>query len=91
MLYNKYAALDWYYLEQNATLAHTLYSYVMNTINKTDYQFWKFQYFVLASEFVMYTYNTTYSIFNNLLELESFYENWSLISANILNLSAWPI
>jgi len=90
MLYNKYAALDWFYLEQNATLAHALYSYIMNTINKSDLQFWKFEYFILASEFVMYTYNTTYSVFNNLLELESFYENWSLVSANILNLSAWP-
>nr|WP_256202707.1 hypothetical protein [Sulfuracidifex tepidarius] len=38
----------------------------------------------------MYTFNTTYSVFNNLLELESFYENWSLVDANILNLSAWP-
>ncbi|WP_409348608.1 hypothetical protein [Saccharolobus islandicus] len=90
MLYNKFAALDWYYLEQNATLAHALYQYVINTINKSDLQFWKFEYFVLASEFVMYTYNTTYSVFNNLLELESFYENWSLVNANILNLSKWP-
>jgi hypothetical protein len=90
MIYNKYAAISWFYLEQNATLAHALYSYIMNTINKSDLQFWKFEYFVLASEFAMYTYNTTYSVFNNLLELESFYENWSLVSASILNLSAWP-
>ncbi|AKA73824.1 hypothetical protein SULI_07815 [Saccharolobus solfataricus] len=90
MIYSKSAAISWFYLEQNASLAHALYSYIMNTINKSDLQFWKFEYFVLASQFVMYTYNTTYSVFNNLLELESFYENWSLVSANILNLSAWP-
>ncbi|MFP3203369.1 MAG: hypothetical protein RXR43_14505 [Sulfolobus sp.] len=90
MVYSKNAAISWFYLEQNATLAHTLYNYIMKTINKTDFQYWKFEYFVLASEFVMYTYNSTYSIFNNLLELESFYENWSLVSADILNLSAWP-
>ncbi len=90
MLYNKYAPISWFYLEQNATLAHALYSYTMNTINKSDLQFWKFEYFILASEFVMYTFNNTYNVFNNLLELESFYENWSLINANILNLSAWP-
>jgi hypothetical protein len=90
MLYNKYAAISWSYLEQNASLAHALYSYIMNTINKSDLQFWKFEYFIVASEFVMYTYNTTYSVFNNLLELESFYENWSLVNANILNLSVWP-
>ncbi|WP_244263041.1 RHS repeat domain-containing protein [Saccharolobus islandicus] len=90
MLYNRYAVISWFYLEQNATLAHTLYQYIMGTINKSDLQFWKFEYFVLASEFVMYTYNTTYSVFNNLLELESFYENWSLVNANILNLSKWP-
>ena len=90
MLYNKHAALDWYYLEQNASLAHAIFSYINKTINKSDLQFWKFEYFVLASEFAMYTFNNTYSVFNNLLELESFYENWSLINANILNLSAWP-
>jgi len=90
MIYNKYAPISWFYLEQNATLAHTLYNYIMKTINKTDFQYWKFEYFVLASQFVMNTYNTTYSVFNNLLELESFYENWSLINANILNLSVWP-
>jgi len=90
MLYNKYAVISWFYLEQNATLAHTLYNYIMETINKTDYRYWKFEYFVLTSQFVMYMYNTTYSVFNNLLELESFYENWSLVNANILNLSAWP-
>ncbi|BBG27308.1 hypothetical protein [Sulfuracidifex tepidarius] len=90
MIYNKYAAISWFYLEQNASLAHALYSYIMKTINKTDYQFWKFEYFILASQFVMYTFNNTYSVFNNLLELESFYENWSLVDANILNLSAWP-
>jgi len=90
MTFNRYAALSWFYLEQNATLAHALYSYIMNTINKSDLQFWKFEYFVLASQFVMNTYNTTYSVFNNMLELESFYENWSLVNANILNLSAWP-
>jgi hypothetical protein len=89
MLYNKYAAISWFYLEQNASLAHALYSYIMNTINKSDLQFWKFEYFVLASQFVMYTWNSTYSVFNNLLELESFYENWSLVNANILNLSVW--
>ena len=90
MLYNKYAAITWSYLEQNASLAHTLYNYIMETINKTDFQYGKFEYFILASQFVMYTYNTTYSVFNNLLELESFYENWSLVNANILNLSVWP-
>jgi hypothetical protein len=90
MSYNKYAALAWFSLEQNASLAHALYSYIMNTINKSDLQFWKFEYFVLVSEFVMYSYNTTYSVYNNLLELESFYENWSLVISDILNLSAWP-
>ncbi|BBG25013.1 hypothetical protein IC006_2347 [Sulfuracidifex tepidarius] len=90
MTYNKYAAISWFYLEQNASLSHSLYEFIMNTINKTDYQFWKSEYFILASQFVMYTFNTTYSVFNNLLELESFYENWSLVDANILNLSAWP-
>ncbi|ACP50099.1 conserved hypothetical protein (plasmid) [Sulfolobus islandicus Y.N.15.51] len=90
MIYSKSAAISWFYLEQNATLAHTLYNYIMKTINKTDFQYWKFEYFVLASQFVMYTFNTTSSVFTNLLELESFYENWSLVTANILNLSAWP-
>ena len=90
MIYSKSAAISWFYLEQNATLAHTLYNYIMETINKTDFQYWKFEYFVLASQFVMYTFNTTFSVFTNLLELESFYENWSLVTANILNLSAWP-
>jgi hypothetical protein len=90
MPYNKNAALAWFYLEENATLAHVLHSYIMNTISQQDEQFWKFEYFVLASQFIMYTYNTTYSVFNNLLELESFYVNWSLESADILNLSAWP-
>jgi len=90
MIYSKSAAISWFYLEQNATLAHTLYNYIMKTINKTDFQYWKFEYFVLASQFVMYTFNTTSSVFTNLLELESFYENWSLVTASILNLSAWP-
>nr|WP_011225146.1 hypothetical protein [Sulfolobus islandicus]CAG38181.1 hypothetical protein [Sulfolobus islandicus] len=90
IIYNKYAAISWFYLEQNASLAHALYSYIMKTINETDIQYWKFEYFVLAAQFAMYTYNTTSSVFNNLLELESFYENWSLVYANILNLSAWP-
>ena len=90
MVFNKNAALSWYYLEQNASLAHALYNYIMKTINKTDFQYWKFEYFVLASQFVMYTFNTTFSVFTNLLELESFYENWSLINANVLNLSVWP-
>nr|WP_187395299.1 hypothetical protein [Sulfolobus islandicus]CDF47296.1 unnamed protein product [Sulfolobus islandicus] len=90
IIYNKYAAISWFYLEQNASLAHALYSYIMKTINETDIQYWKFEYFVLAAQFAMYTYNTTSSVFNNLLELESFYENWSLVYANILNLSRWP-
>jgi hypothetical protein len=90
MTYNERATLDWYYLEQNVSLAYALYNYIMSTINKSDLQYWKFEYFVLASQFVMYSYNTTYSVFNNLLELESFYENWSLVNANILNLSVWP-
>ncbi|QXJ30348.1 hypothetical protein [Saccharolobus shibatae] len=90
MTYNKYAAISWFYLEQNASLAHSLYEFIMKTINKTDLPYWKFEYFILASQFVMYTFNTTFSAFNNLLELESFYENWSIINAQILNLSAWP-
>ena len=90
IIYSKSAVISWFYLEQNATLAHTLYNYIMKTINKTDFQYWKFEYFVLASQFVMYTFNTTSSVFTNLLELESFYENWSLVTASILNLSAWP-
>jgi hypothetical protein len=90
MPYNKYAVQDWYYLEQNVSLAYALYNYIMSTINKNDLQYWKFEYFVLASQFVMYTFNTTSSVYTNLLELESFYENWSLVSASILNLSEWP-
>ncbi len=90
MIYNRYAAISWFYLEQNASLAHALYEYIMKTISKTDQQFWKFEYFDLAAEYTMYTFNTTYNAFNNLLELESFYENWSVVPAQILNLSAWP-
>jgi hypothetical protein len=90
MTYNKTASITWFYLEQNASLAHALYSYIMKTINQSDSQYWKFEYFVLTTEFIMYTFNNTYSVFNNLLELESFYENWSLITVSILNLSALP-
>nr|CDF66421.1 conserved plasmid conjugation protein [Saccharolobus solfataricus P2] len=90
MNYNKYATIDWFYLEQNATLAHSLYEFINHTINESDTQFWKFEYFDLAAEYTMYTFNTTYNAFNNLLELESFYENWSVVPAQILNLSAWP-
>jgi len=90
MTFNKYAALSWFYLEQNATLAHALYEYIMNTISQRDEQFWRFEYFDLTSEFVMYTFNTTYSAWNNLLELESFYLNWSMTPAQILKLNEWP-
>jgi hypothetical protein len=87
MTYNETASIRWYYLEQNASLAHALYVFINKTINETDRQFWKFEYFVLADEFVMYTFNTTYSVGNNTLILESFYENWSLVNASILNLT----
>jgi len=90
MNYNKYAALSWFYLEQNATLAHALYSYIMNTISGQDEQFWRFEYFDLVSEFVMYTFNNSYSAWNNLLELGSFYLNWSMTPAQILELRGWP-
>ncbi|MCI4408536.1 MAG: hypothetical protein JHC26_05550 [Thermofilum sp.] len=90
MTYNKYASITWFYLEQNASLAHALHEYIMKTINSNDKQYWKFEYFVLASEFVMYTFNTTYSVYNNMLELESFYVNWSTLPSKILNLSVWP-
>jgi hypothetical protein len=87
MTYNETAPIRWFYLEQNASLAHSLYVFINKTINETDRQFWKFEYFVLADEFVMYTFNTTYSVGNNTLILESFYENWSLVNASILNLT----
>jgi hypothetical protein len=90
MPYNEYAVQDWYYLEQNVSLAYALYNYIMSTINKSDLQYWKFEYFVLASQFVMYTFNTTSSVYVNLMELESIFLNWNLVSAKILNLSAWP-
>jgi len=90
MTYNKSAAVSWFYLEQNASLAHALYSFIMKTINRSDLQYWKFEYFVLADEFVMYSFNTTNTVYNNMLELESFFENWSLVNASILNLSTWP-
>ena len=90
MTYNPYATISWFYLEQNASLAHALYEYIMHTINQSDQQYWKFEYFVLASEFVMYNFNTTYSVINNLLELESFYINWSTTVAKVMNLSAFP-
>ena len=90
MTYNKNAALSWFYLEQNATLAHALYSYIMNTISQQDEQFWRFEYFDLISEFVMYTFNTSYSAWNNLLELGSFYLNWSMTPAQLLELNGWP-
>ena len=90
MTYNKNAALSWFYLEQNATLAHVLYSYIMNTISQQDEQFWRFEYFDLISEFVMYTFNTSYSAWNNLLELGSFYLNWSMTPAKLLELNGWP-
>jgi hypothetical protein len=87
MTYNETASIRWFYLEQNASLAHALYVFINKTINETDKQFWKFEYFVLADEFVMYTFNTTYSVGNNTLILESFYENWSLVNASVLNLT----
>jgi hypothetical protein len=90
MTYNRSAAVSWFYLEQNASLAHALYSFIMDTINRSDLQYWKFEYFALAGEFVMYTFNTTDTVYNNTLELESFYENWSLVNASVLNLSTWP-
>jgi len=87
MTYNETASIRWFYLEQNASLAHALYVFINKTINETDKQFWKFEYFVLADEFIMYTFNTTYSVGNSTLILESFYENWSLVNASILNLT----
>ena len=90
MTYNETASIRWFYLEQNASLAHALYVFINKTINETDRQYWKFEYFVLADEFVMYTFNTTYRVFNNTLILESFYENWSLVNASIMNLSELP-
>jgi len=90
MTFNRYTALSWFYLEQNATLAHALYSYIMNTISEQDKQFWRFEYINLASEFVMYTFNTSYSAWNNLLELGSFYLNWSMTPVQLLELNGWP-
>jgi len=87
MKYNSTASIRWYYLEQNASLAHALYTFINKTINETDNQYWKFEYFVLADEFVMYTFNTTCSVGNNTLILESFYENWSSVNATIMNLT----
>ncbi|WP_338601344.1 hypothetical protein V6M85_13845 [Sulfolobus tengchongensis] len=91
MIYNKYAAIDYFYLEQNASLATTLMNYIKDTINQSDMQYMKFEYFVLASQYVMYAFNTSIEAWNNLLELESMGNiSWALVNAKILNLSTYP-
>ncbi|MEM3489399.1 MAG: hypothetical protein QXO75_07080 [Nitrososphaerota archaeon] len=90
MAYDKYAAIDYFYLEQNASLAAALMNYIKSTVNQSDTQFTRFEYFVLAAQFTG-AYSSQTELFNNFLELETLGNvSWSLVSANILNLSALP-
>jgi len=91
MIYNKYAAVDYFYLEQNASLSKFLMNYIQSTINKSDISYIKFEYFTLIAQFATETYKDTLQSFNNFLELASIGNiSWALASAKILNLSEYP-
>lgn len=91
MTYNKYATIDYFYLEQNASLAAALMNYIKSTVNQSDTQYIKFEYFTLIAQYVTEAYNGTLSYWDNFLELASLGNiSWALAYAKILNLSAYP-